>query len=65
MGRKARKVSQVSPSCPCPPYSPVQCCLLYWISMLSRAIPRIAAAFGEGWNRIGFLGYNARKMRRV
>lgn len=65
MGRKARKVSWVSPSRPCPSHSLIQCSLLYCISMLSRAIPRIAAHFGEGWNGIGFLGYNARKMRRV
>lgn len=32
---------------------------------VERGIPRIAADFGEGWTGIGFLGYNARKMRRV
>jgi hypothetical protein len=32
---------------------------------VEQGIPRIAADFGEGWNGIGFLGNNTRKMRRV
>lgn len=52
MDRKAGKVSQVFPSCH--PVS-LQCCLLYWISLLSRGMARIAIHLGEGWNGLGLL----------
>lgn len=59
MGRKAREVSQVSPS----RLSSVLSVVLDF--HVEQGHTQIAAHFGEGWNGIGFLGYNARKMRRV
>lgn len=52
MDRKAGKLSQVFSSCH---PVPLQCCLLYWISVLSRGMARIATHLGEGWNGTGLL----------